>query len=360
MNSSVPDPSPISFSPIFESTRGETVESIHYGAFAVVDRNKKLIACHGNPQATSFLRSSAKPFQALPLIEAGGKQRWALTSQEISIMCASHAGTDEHVQVLTKLQVKIQVKETDLLCGIHMPTDDKTHDTLLQRGERPTPNRHNCSGKHTGMLAYAKMIHASTENYIDFEHPIQQKILETFSDMCDLPIQDIALGMDGCSAPVFAVPLENAAYGYARLCDPSELDPNRAAACQTITQAMMEYPRMVSGPGKFDTRLMEVCRGKIVSKGGAEGYQQIGIMPGVLAKDSPGIGIALKITDGDSPYRARPSVILEILHLLGAITPEELQQLEEFGPQLPVKNWRNIVVGKAYPLIQFNALEGDR
>jgi len=123
---------------------------------------------------------------------------------------------------------------------------------------------------------------------------------------------------------------------------------------------MMEYPTMVAGPGKFDTRLMEVCRGKIVSKGGAEGYQQIGIMPGVLSTDSPGIGIALKIADGDSSYRARPSVILEVLHQLGAINPEELQQLDEFGPQLPVKNWRKIEVGKAYPVIRSDDSESFR
>lgn len=337
------------YHPIYKFTRGETVESIHYGAFAVVDSLGNLLTSHGDPNTISFLRSSAKPFQALPLIEAGGHKKWALSPQEIAILCASHSGTEKHFEVLLGIQAKIQVSQDDLLCGIHPPIDESTRKALEKRGESPTPNRHNCSGKHTGMLAMAKLIHTSLENYIDFEHPIQKQILKTFSEMCQIPIEEIALGIDGCSAPVFAVPLYNAAFGCARLCDPVHLNARRAAACHTLTQAMMSEPDMVAGPGKFDTRLMEVCRNKIVSKGGAEGYQLIGIMPGVLEENSPGIGIALKVSDGDLNSRARPAIILEVLRQLGAIHDSELAQLAEFGPDLEVRNWRNIHVGEGYP-----------
>jgi L-asparaginase II len=337
------------FLPIVELTRGETVESVHFGAFSIVNSRGHLVASHGDPNTSSFLRSSAKPFQALPLIENGGHIRWNFSMREIAIMCASHTGTDEHYEVLTGLQAKINVTQDDLLCGIHPPIDAQTRDAMLARGEIPTQNRHNCSGKHSGMLAFARLMDVPTENYIDVEHPIQVQILKTFSEMCDIDMSKVALGIDGCSAPVFAIPLQKAALGYARLCDPYDLSPERAAACQTITTAMRSHPDMVAGPGMFDTLLMKTTRGKIISKGGAEGYQQIGILPDVIEPGSPGLGIAIKISDGDTQGRARPAVSLEILRQLGAITPDELYALSAFGPKLSIKNWRELMVGEAYP-----------
>jgi L-asparaginase II len=336
--------------PVLELTRGEIVESVHFGAFVVVNSYRELIASHGDPDTRSFLRSSAKPFQALPFIEASGHIRWGFAKREIAIMCASHTGTDDHFTTLLNMQQKINVNQEDLLCGIHPPVDLDTRESLIIRGENPTTNRHNCSGKHTGMLAHAKLIKAPIENYIDPEHPVQKRILKAFSEICDFPIDEIDLGIDGCSAPVFAVPLFNAAYGYARLCDPREMPPKRAAACRTISDAMMSHPDMVSGPGTFDTRLMKAAQGKIVSKGGAEGYQQIGIMPGVIKPGSPGIGLALKISDGDPKSRARPALVLEILRQLNAITDEELHELSDYGPNVKVKNWRGIIVGQGYPI----------
>jgi L-asparaginase II len=174
--------------------------------------------------------------------------------------------------------------------------------------------------------------------------------------MCNFHIENIAIGIDGCSAPVFAIPLENAAFGYARLCDPVGLNSERAAACETITQSMIDQPEMVAGPGKFDTRIMEVLQGKIISKGGAEGFQQIGIMPGVLGKDSPGFGIALKISDGDALYKVRPAVILAVLDQLGVMTKDELEKLADFGPSVDLKNWRKMIVGQAHPTIHLSEI----
>ena len=345
--------------PVFELTRGEAVESVHFGAFAVVNSHGNLVANYGDPNGTSFLRSSAKPFQALPLVEKGGLSKWNFTKQELAILCASHTGTDQHFNILNSIQAKIEVTEDDLLCGVHPAIDRITWDAMYRQNEKPTPNRHNCSGKHTGMLAMAKIIQSTKEDYIGFDHPIQKEILATFCDMCSVKAEETLLGIDGCSAPVFAIPFQNAALGYARLCDPWDLTSKRAEACKTITDAMMSHPDMVSGPGRFDTCLMETASGKIISKGGAEGYQQVGIMPGVLEPGSPGLGIAIKISDGDSLNRVRPAVVLEILHQLGAITPQELAALSNFGPVLPVKNWRKLTVGKAYPVfkLQINSRE---
>lgn len=346
----MPNPSHL---PLLELSRGELIESIHYGSVAIVNSLGELVDSYGDPNAITFLRSSAKPFQALPLIEDGGYLRWGFSKREIAIFCASHTGTNEHIEVLTSIQAKIKVTQDDLLCGVHPPIDLPTHQAMLIRGEKPTPNRHNCSGKHTGMLAQAIDTGTPIQNYIDMDHPVQKRILRCFGEICSVEEDEVALGIDGCSAPVFGVPLHNAALAYARLCDPHSLSQQRAQACRTITEAMTSYPDMVSGPGTFDTRLMEITKGKIVSKGGAEGVQQIGVMPGVIHPGSPGIGIALKISDGDLRRRACPAVTLEILRHLDAITPDELGELSDLGPQFPIKNWRNILVGEAHPTIIF-------
>lgn len=346
------------YSPIFELTRGGIVESIHFGAVAVVDVYGKLVAWYGDPKTVTFLRSTAKPFQALPFIQHGGQDFYHLTPREVALLCASHSGTDEHVAVVQKIQMKTGVSEADLLCGVHPPSHEPTAEALRERKEQPTPNRHNCSGKHTGMLAYTRMLDlpehpdASDLDYIDPQHPVQQEILSTFAEMCELPVDQVVEGIDGCSAPNFAVPLRSAALAYARLCDPETggvMPAERAAACRTIHAAMMANPDMVGGPGRFDTRLMGVGQGRIVAKGGAEGYQGVGLMPGALGPGSPALGIALKISDGDLKSRARPAVTLEVLRQLGALSASELGLLSEFGPATPVHNWRKIVVGQAHP-----------
>ena len=346
---------------LFETTRGNIVESIHYGSIAVVDSNGKLISSYGDPQTVAFLRSSAKPFQALPFVERGGVETFGLTARELALICASHEGSDEHVRTVEDIQKKVGIRESDLQCGIHMPADWTSYAALVQHGKKPTPNRNNCSGKHSGMLAHAKMRGLPLENYLDIHHPIQQDVLTSFADLCRLQSEKVEPGTDGCSAPNFAVPLYNAALGYARLCDPHGLPEKRAAACRKITSAMLAHPDMVSGAGRFDTRLMEVGGGKIVVKGGAEGYQAIGLMPGALAAGSPGIGIVFKVADGDlsqrtlegeSYSRVRPAVALEILRQLGALSGAQLQALAEFGPMKPVKNHRGLVTGESRPVFK--------
>lgn len=338
--------------PVYELSRGTIVESLHFGALAISDARGRLIAWYGDPQAVTYLRSTAKPFQALPLIEQGGMSRFSLSPAEVALVCASHAGTDAHVATLLSIQEKTGVREAELLCGVHPPYDEATLAAMRERGEEPSPNRHNCSGKHTGMLVLARLKGWQGEDYIRPDHPVQQSILQTFAEMCDLPPEEIQLGTDGCSAPNFAVPLKNVAAAYARLCDPGSLSPGRAEACRAITSAMTRHPDMVAGPGKFDTRLMECGQGKIVSKGGAEGYRGIGLLPGALSPGSPALGIALKISDGDPRGRAAHAVSLEILRQLGALSANDLESLEDFGPVRPVTNWRNLVVGQARPAFE--------
>lgn len=347
--------------PLLVVTRGQIQESIHYGSIAVVDSQGKLIASHGDPQTVAFLRSSAKPFQVLPFVERGGLEHFGFTQRELALACASHEGSDMHVQAVLQLQEKIGVEECDLQCGTHMPADVAELRTLILNAQEPAPNHNNCSGKHTAMLAHAKMRGLPLENYLDIDHPVQQDIFATFADMCKLPVEQVELGIDGCSAPNFAAPLYHAALAMARMCDPSDLSQTRAAACRKVTSAMTAYPEMVSGFGEFDEQLMKAGHGQIVCKRGAEGYQIIGLLAGTMGADSPGIGIAIKVSDGDasrlgrgleSTNRVRPAVTVEILRQLGVLSPEQEQSLAGFGPEKPITNHRGLATGKSYPVFE--------
>ncbi len=346
---------------LFEVTRGNLVESVHYGSIAVMDSNGKSISSYGDPHEVAFLRSGAKPFQALPFVERGGVEYFGFTPRELSISCASHEGSALHVQTVEGIQKKVGLEESHLQCGVHMPGDVAAFKSLIAEGRQPHANQNNCSGKHTAMLAHARMRGLPLENYLDLHHPVQQDILATFAEMCLIPIDEVELGTDGCSAPNFAVPLDRAALAMARLCDPRGLSDARSSACRKITSAMTTHPEMVSGYGEFDEQLMHVGAGKIVCKRGAEGYQLIGLLPGVPGPDSPGVGIAVKVSDGDAARmaldlthspRVRPAVVVEILRQLGALSSEQEQALAPFGPAKAVKNHRGLVTGQSRPVFE--------
>lgn len=337
------------YRPLVEVTRGNIVESIHYGAIAITNNKGELIASFGNPNKISYLRSTAKPFQALPFIEAEGHKYFNFTEKEIALICASHSGTDEHFEIIQRIQDKVGISEADLLCGSHRPMHIATGDALILRNETPSPNRHNCSGKHTGMLAHAILKGLDLGSYLENSHEVQKLILQNFAELCQIDPQEIELGIDGCSAPNFAVPLFNSAIAWASLADPSALPPHRQKACRTITKAMMAYPFMVAGPDRFDTALMQAGKGLIVAKGGAEGYQGIGLLPGALGEGSPALGITFKISDGDKSERARSIVSLEVLRQLGALSDSLLAEIKKFGPIKDVLNWQKLIVGQMRP-----------
>lgn len=339
-----------SFVPLVELTRGPIVECIHYGAFAVVDTHNHLVQSAGDPELVTYLRSSAKPFQILAFVEAGGVDAFHLSERELAVMCASHHGTDEHVRVISGIQSKIGVSESDLMCGIHPPTDPATAERMLKNNEPVTPLRHNCSGKHTGMLALCKLMGFPTADYLNPQHPAQKLILNTFSQVTGVPVDQIALGTDGCSAPVFAIPLHAAAWAFAQLADPSALPEPRRSALRRIFAAMTANPDMIAGPHAFDTDLMTVGKGRILSKGGAEGYQALALLPGAFGASSPALGICIKISDGDqgSGSRARTLAAIELLHRLGALDDARLAELPAFTRR-PLYNWRHLEVGEIRP-----------
>jgi L-asparaginase II len=346
---------------LLQVTRGNIVESTHYGAIAVADTDGRLLYSCGDPATIAFLRSAAKPIQALPFFESNGPERLGLSGEERALICASHEGSEKHVQTAVSLQRKAGIDESELQCGVHMPGDAAAYRALITLGKAPTPNHNNCSGKHSAMLALSTMRGWPLESYLEPDHEVQREILKAVSEMSGLPRDEVEVGTDGCSAPNFATPLINIATAYARLCDPRGLEDMRQAAARDITAAMTAHPEMISGEGEFDCRLMQVGKAKIICKRGAEGLQAIGLTPGLLAGRSVGIGIALKVSDGDHAVRnmelvprnrVRPAVALEILRQLGILRPQQLGELTDFGPELPVLNHRGLVTGTARSVFQ--------
>jgi len=337
----------LGYAPVYELTRGRIVESVHFGAAAVVDSNGRLLASIGDPYLATFLRSTAKPIQALPFIEAGGHKHFNFTPKQIALICASHAGTDDHVETVKAIHAATGVAVDDLQCGIHEPMDQETRDRRMLAGQAPTPYHHNCSGKHSGMLAHAKLRHLSLDDYLDPAHPNQQRILQTLSEMAAIPVKDIEIGIDGCSAPNFAIPLYNAALSFARLAGPSGLSPQRAEACRTITAAMMAHPDMIAGPDRFDTDMMRAAKGRIFTKGGAEGFQGVGVLP--EGERSVGIGIAVKISDGGFRNRLRARVTMEILARLGLLAEAEIEAMSGYCPVEVLRNYKEKEVGQGRP-----------
>lgn len=342
------------YQPIFSFSRGSTVESTIFGGIAVVDKNGKLLASHGNPETATFLRSSAKPFQTLPLVELGGLNKFNISPVQLAVTCASHSGTDRHVKVIRSLQNSIGVQESDLRCGTHIPFHQGTRRSLQDRGIQPTPNHHNCSGKHTGMLGQAILLKADLQSYFEPEHPVQKNILEVIAEFCMLQASEIQLGTDGCSVPTFAIPLQNAAAGWARLMDSSSFTAGRKNAADTVIAAMSSHPFMVAGPGRLDSKLMEVTEGRIIAKSGAEAFQSLGIRKGALGSGSPALGIAIKISDGDPGKRVKSRVVIETLKQLDLLSAAELASLDEFKPEYEIKNQRDITVGLGKPCFKLN------
>ncbi|MBN1230525.1 MAG: asparaginase [Anaerolineales bacterium] len=339
----------IDYKPLYEIIRGSLRESLHFGAAAVVDAEGHLVASLGNAQLVTFLRSSSKPIQLIPFIESDGDTYFGFTEQEVAILAASHSGTPDHVRILQSIQSKINISEDQLLCGTHFPMHVPSADQIKVKGQNSSANHHNCSGKHSGMLALAQLNHWTTENYISPDHPVQQTIIQTFSEMTSVLIEDIILGTDGCSVPVFAIPLYNAALAYARLACPDSLDKPREKACEKITHAMTAYPEMVAGPDRFDTDLMNCLGTKLFCKSGAEAFFAMGIKKGALSQGSPALGITIKVSDGDSNNRAIPGIALEILNQLGLLDASAAENLSRYWPRTQLTNSRGLVVGFGQP-----------
>jgi L-asparaginase II len=321
---------------LVEVTRGGRLESLHLGAVAVVDGRGELVESFGSPALSAFLRSTAKPFQLLPLLLSGGADRLGLVEPELAVLTSSHVGAPEHLAAVRSVLAKLGLDESALGCGAHEPLDTQTQRALRRAGALPSPIHNNCSGNHAAMLAQAVERGLSLTDYLAPEHPVQRTILQTLADMTGLDPDAITVGVDNCSAPCFAMPLRACALAFARLARPDE----PASPCTRLLDAMAKHPELVAGEGRFDTDLMRATRGRIVSKAGAEGYL------GMVVRDR-GWGVAIKIIDGNGTRALGPAAV-GLLQRLGLLTDEELEALSHHRAHT-LKSHLGAVVGAVRP-----------
>ncbi|CAN5226367.1 asparaginase [soil metagenome] len=319
--------------------RGKTVESVHRGHFIVMDGNGNTVASAGNPKTVTYFRSACKPHQSIPLITSGAADAFGFTEDEIAMSCASHSGEPMHVEIVRRMLEKIGMAESDLRCGIHYPFSETESRRMQRAGESPTQLHNNCSGKHTGMLALAKHIGADVANYEDPAHRVQQRILRAIAEFTELPTETIAIGIDGCAVPNFAVPVEAMARSFINLIAPGKLHMAIQSAASRVVSAMLSYPELIGGTERFDTILMQAAHGRLISKVGADGVWLCGVLP--CERYPSGLGIAIKIEDGDDLY-SRSVVAIELLRRLGVLAPDALADLSP----MPIKNRRGDKVGE--------------
>ena len=326
--------------PLVEVRRGHHLESLHRGAVAVADRTGRLLYAAGPTDLATFLRSSAKPFQALPLIESGGAEALGLTDQEVAVTCGSHSGEPIHVETVRAILAKAGSDEQALRCGAHLPIDPASADALVRDGRPPTAIHNNCSGKHAGMLAACRHREWPVESYLRSDHPLQREIAAILGECCGLPAGAIPLGVDGCGVPTFYLTLREIARAFAVLADPADLPAPRAAAARRVTGAMRSYPRLVGGTGRMNTEILSALGDRLFCKTGAEGVFGIGLV-------GRGLGVAVKVEDGNA--RGLGAVAVEALAQLGVIAAGEAEPLNAIHHPV-IRNHHGREVGEMRPV----------
>ena len=314
-------------------SRGALIESRHRVHAAVVTADGTITHAARDPQLRTWWRSCAKPFQVMPLVEAGGFDRLAWGPDELALACASHGGEPEHVALAAAMLAAVGLEEGDLACGPHEPLSARGARLARESGQRLTRLHNNCSGKHAAMLARAVLQSWPTRGYERADHPVQVAARETVAAWGRIAVDDIDLAVDGCGVTVFALPLANMALSYARLVSSAHRGDEVPAR---IVAAMTGSPFLVGGTDRFDTLLMDAFEGRVLCKIGAEGVHTLAIV-------EQGLGIALKVEDGTQ--RAQYHAVLAVLDTLGVAPREWPEGMRDFATTA-VRNTRGETVGE--------------
>ena len=318
--------------------RKKTIESIHYGAIAVVDGSGRLLYSVGDPDFVTFLRSSAKPFQALPVVESGAAEAFDFTQQEIAIISGSHNGEKKHVRLVRSILKKIGLNKSHLQCGTHVPH----HYTALGMTppkKRFSPLQHNCSAKHAGMLATCVYRGWNPKDYLNPSHRVQKLILKKISELCEYPLRKIRIGIEGCGAPTHALPIRNMAIGFSKLRSLRAKDECASGSLEVVADSMRRYPEMVSGRGRLDYDLALASKGNILAKAGAEALHCAVVLDRCY-------GVAVKILDGSR--RGVAPAAIEAYRQLGILNKSQSRSLGELAFP-PVFNHLGRKVGHLEP-----------
>jgi L-asparaginase II len=282
--------------------RGDIVEAVHR-VHAVAVQDGAVVAEAGDPGIVAFMRSSSKPLQALPLARA----RDDVDDRDLAIASASHLADSAQLASVRALLAKAPAAAYELECG--------------PEGEPPSRLKHNCSGKHAGMLALCRARGWRNADYRLEGHRVQREMLAVHAEAAEVPEDEIRSAVDGCGVLTFALPLERMAHAFARL--------SSLPGGDRVAAAMRAHPDLIRGPLARDTRLMKALPGWI-AKGGAEG---------LLCAAGDGLGIALKAEDGNG-------------RALGPAAAVFLKQFDlDLGELavLPIENSRGELVGSIGP-----------
>ncbi len=320
---------------LVEVTRGSRIESAHRGAIAICDAKGRVFGGWGDIDAAVYPRSAFKSLQALALVETGAADAFSVSPEELALACASHSGEPMHVERVERWLTRIDCQDGDLACGPHLPIHELSAHAMIREGRKPCRIHNNCSGKHTGFLTLARHIGVSTANYERPDHPVQNLVRMTIAQMCEQQPSAMPIGIDGCAAPNYAIPLRNLAQGMARLGDTNSIAPTRAKAARRLIDAWRAHPELVSGTGRACTDLIRASSDRTVVKTGAEG-----VFTAVLPER--GLGVALKIDDGAT--RGAETAMARVLVLLGVADESSELILNHLKPA--VRNWRGDEVGE--------------
>ncbi len=300
--------------------RASTQESVHRVHAAVVEAGGRRIAVRGEVDRVTYMRSAAKPFQALPLVEDGVVEALGIQADELALACGSHSGEPEHVRVAERLLARTGFDVGALACGAHPPMGGPAAAALWREGGEPGRIHNNCSGKHAGMLALVRHRGWDPRGYQAAGHPVQERMAHEIARWTGVPRGELVEGVDGCGVVCFAVPLEAMARAMGAFVQAADTgDPGPAS----VLGAMTEHPWMVAGTDRLCTELVEATRGRVVAKVGAEGVYCAGVR-------SRGLGIALKVEDGAK--RAAEVALLAILDQLELLDAEAWGRLERWRP----------------------------
>lgn len=285
-----------------ESTRGEWVESVHQVSVAVVDREGRLVSRAGDADLTTFWRSAAKPFQAIPMVADGAADRFGFTPRELALACASHSSEPPQLEVVAGMLHKLGLTEQALACGAHPPLSPAVAERVLRQGIVMTPKWSNCSGSHAGMLALALFHGWPLAGYERREHPLERRVLAEVVRWTGCAEESVRFGVDGCGVVCFGLPLRAMALAYARF------GVSEEPAAVRLREAMAAFPELIAGQGRLETDLGQATAGAAIAKVGADGIY-------CAALPHPGLGIALKVHDGD--MRSSGPALLAVLRELG-------------------------------------------
>jgi len=325
-----------------EFWRGKLVESSHRAHYYIVDSDGNVLDQRGNPNLTAYLRSAAKPFQAMSVIISGAAEKFNLSQAELAILCGSHGGEKYHIDTVLGMLNRAGLLVSQLDCGIHSPLDKSARIALYKKNNKPGVLHHTCSGKHTGMLLTALCIHESIGIYLSPESEVQSRISKLIAKFAGIEGIELVMGIDGCSAPTHGLKLKSAALAYARLVNPVGLPSDIAKASNRISRAMRSFPEMVgANQDSICTDLMRLGRVfDLTAKAGAEAFYTLGWKD---PKTGRGIGMAVKVEDGAE--RARNPLIIDLLQKYGIIPIDLSQSLLQYASN-NILNTNGKVVGR--------------